>query len=80
MDNRRKEAEYIEDIPVKIQNKHVVRLQDTCKSQIQLLPISTKNFLSGTWLIEHIKMRIGNESKIMFTKENLYYGTLISIY
>ena len=61
-------AKAIGDIPVTIYDKHGVIQADSCLRQVQLLPGSPFNLLSGTWLLKNGYQLIGNKQAMVFTK------------
>jgi hypothetical protein len=60
----------IGEIPVTIYGKYGVKQIDACLCQLQLLPESPFNLLSGTWLIKNGYQLVGNKDAMIFTKRN----------
>jgi hypothetical protein len=60
----------IGEIPVTIYDKYGVKQIDACLCQVQLLPGSPFNLLSGTWLIKNGYQLAGNKDAMIFTKGN----------
>jgi hypothetical protein len=60
----------IGEIPVTIYDKYGVKQIDACLCQVQLLPESPFNLLSGMWLIKNGYQLVGNKDAMIFTKGN----------
>ena len=58
-------------IPVNILNKRGIEVGSALMTEVNLMPGSPFNLLSGTWLIQKGYKMLGDESAISFTKGNI---------